>query len=276
METYLNEVVRYLAAQSWQIAVLTVAVAAATFALRRRSAHVRYLLWLIVVAKCLVPPLYVVPLRGAAASPAACTPTVSAEEELGPSTLHPHLSTRIHSASTESVPLAGPAVDGMSAVAVGMAGRSSGAGAGVYLAMNLLRAVRGHCWLRKTRKPLPADVQDRVDEPPGAYGVRRLPTIWIVEASASRSCGVCCAGASTSRPAFSRFESPEHRRDILAHELSHVLRFDAIVNALQVIAQALFWFHPLVWWANQRIRQEREKCCDEMVIARLDAQPKDY
>ena len=41
METYLNEMVRYLAAQSWQIAVLTGAVAVATFALRGRSAHVR-------------------------------------------------------------------------------------------------------------------------------------------------------------------------------------------------------------------------------------------
>jgi hypothetical protein len=43
--------------------VLTLTVAAATFALRHRSAHIRYLLWLIVVAKCLVPPLYAVPLR---------------------------------------------------------------------------------------------------------------------------------------------------------------------------------------------------------------------
>jgi len=41
MDTFPNEVVQYLAAQSWQIAVLTGAVAVATFALRGRSAHVR-------------------------------------------------------------------------------------------------------------------------------------------------------------------------------------------------------------------------------------------
>ena len=63
MDAFLSEAVRYLTAQSWQIAVLTLVVAAATFALRRRSAHVRYLLWLIVLAKCLVPPLHAVPLR---------------------------------------------------------------------------------------------------------------------------------------------------------------------------------------------------------------------
>ncbi len=43
METYLTEMARYLAGQSWQIAVLTLAVAVVTFVLRHRSAHVRYL-----------------------------------------------------------------------------------------------------------------------------------------------------------------------------------------------------------------------------------------
>ncbi len=62
MEQWLIRIADYLLAQSWQIAVLTIAVALATFALRNRSAHVRYLLWLIVLARALVPPLYSVPL----------------------------------------------------------------------------------------------------------------------------------------------------------------------------------------------------------------------
>ncbi|HUV66084.1 MAG TPA: ankyrin repeat domain-containing protein, partial [Sedimentisphaerales bacterium] len=66
------------------------------------------------------------------------------------------------------------------------------------------------------------------------------------------------------------------RRGILGHELSHILRFDAAVNLLQIAAQAVFWFHPFVWWANKRIRAEREKCCDEMTIAHLGAKVKDY
>gem|GEM_PF-4575655 len=48
------------------------------------------------------------------------------------------------------------------------------------------------------------------------------------------------------------------------------------MNILQVIGQAIFWFHPFVWWANKRIRAEREKCCDEMAIARLGAKAKEY
>ena len=62
MDTYANQVTGYLFAQSWQIALLAVVVGLISFALRNRSAHVRYLLWLIVLAKCLVPPMYFVPV----------------------------------------------------------------------------------------------------------------------------------------------------------------------------------------------------------------------
>jgi hypothetical protein len=62
MENYLTQITNYLLTQSWQIAVLVAVIAAATVALKNRSAHVHYLLWLIVLAKCLVPPLLTVPL----------------------------------------------------------------------------------------------------------------------------------------------------------------------------------------------------------------------
>ena len=58
MELWLIRRADYLLAQSWQIAVLTIAVALASLLLRNRSAHVRYLLWLIVLAKALVLQRY--------------------------------------------------------------------------------------------------------------------------------------------------------------------------------------------------------------------------
>ena len=48
--------------QSAQIAVLCVLVGAACFVLRKRTSHLRYLLWLLIVAKCLAPPLVTVSL----------------------------------------------------------------------------------------------------------------------------------------------------------------------------------------------------------------------
>ena len=62
MENYLSPITNYLLTQSWQIAALVAVIAAVTLVLKNRSAHVRYLLWLIVLAKCLVPPLVTVPL----------------------------------------------------------------------------------------------------------------------------------------------------------------------------------------------------------------------
>jgi hypothetical protein len=62
---------------------------------------------------------------------------------------------------------------------------------------------------------------------------------------------------------------PEDELDILlAHELAHVRRMDALVNGLQAAAQALLWWNPVVWWLNRRIREEREFCCDDLVLSR--------
>ncbi len=62
---------------------------------------------------------------------------------------------------------------------------------------------------------------------------------------------------------------------ILAHELCHVRRRDNLAVALHMVVEALFWFHPLVWWLEQRLVDERERACDEEVI-RLGSEPHVY
>ncbi len=61
--------------------------------------------------------------------------------------------------------------------------------------------------------------------------------------------------------------TPKERRYILLHELIHWKRGDLFVGWGQVIIQAVYWFHPLMWWAGARIRHERECACDEAVLA---------
>ena len=53
---------------------------------------------------------------------------------------------------------------------------------------------------------------------------------------------------------------------ILAHELSHILRHDHLLNVLQSVVETLFYFHPGVWWISAQIRTERESASDEMAI----------
>lgn len=63
---------------------------------------------------------------------------------------------------------------------------------------------------------------------------------------------------------------------ILAHELIHFRRGDTLVATLQVAAQIIWWFHPLVWWASRELTRERERCCDEEAVAGLKCDPGDY
>lgn len=54
---------------------------------------------------------------------------------------------------------------------------------------------------------------------------------------------------------------------ILLHELAHIGRHDYLVNAIQRALEALFFYHPAVWWISAVIRAEREKCCDDIAVA---------
>jgi beta-lactamase regulating signal transducer with metallopeptidase domain len=56
-------------------------------------------------------------------------------------------------------------------------------------------------------------------------------------------------------------------RTALAHEICHLRRRDNLSSALHMLVEALFWFHPLVWWIGRRLNVEREHACDEQVLA---------
>ncbi len=58
----------------------------------------------------------------------------------------------------------------------------------------------------------------------------------------------------------------EQLRPILLHELAHIRWGDYAVNILQRIAEAVFFFHPLVWLVNRRLRSLREEICDNWVV----------
>ena len=55
-------------------------------------------------------------------------------------------------------------------------------------------------------------------------------------------------------------------RSILAHESCHVRRRDNLTAAMHMAVEAIFWFHPAVWWLERRLIEERERACDEAVL----------
>jgi bla regulator protein blaR1 len=105
-----------------------------------------------------------------------------------------------------------------------------------------LRRLSDHGGLRKKIEIFlsPASLE------PGILGIARPALIWP-------------AGISE------RLEDA-HLEAILAHEIWHVRRHDNLAATLHMLAEAIFWFHPLVWWLGSRLVEERERACDEEVL----------
>jgi bla regulator protein blaR1 len=61
--------------------------------------------------------------------------------------------------------------------------------------------------------------------------------------------------------------SPAEAEAILAHELAHIRRYDYLVNLLQSLVEVVYFFHPGLWWLSDKIRAEREHCCDDLAMA---------
>jgi beta-lactamase regulating signal transducer with metallopeptidase domain len=76
-------------------------------------------------------------------------------------------------------------------------------------------------------------------------------------------------------PADARDWSAERREIVLLHELAHIARHDVPLQMLARLACAVYWFHPLAWWALRRMRVEREHACDDHVLRAGQAAP-DY
>jgi bla regulator protein blaR1 len=63
--------------------------------------------------------------------------------------------------------------------------------------------------------------------------------------------------------------SDDEMASVFEHELCHVRRRDNLLSALVRAAETVFWFHPFVWMLGRRLHDERERACDEGVVARM-------
>jgi len=62
---------------------------------------------------------------------------------------------------------------------------------------------------------------------------------------------------------------------VVAHELCHIRRRDNLTASVHMFVEAIFWFHPMVWWVGARMIEERERACDEAVLS-LGSEPREY
>ena len=70
--------------------------------------------------------------------------------------------------------------------------------------------------------------------------------------------------------------SDRQLRAVLLHEAIHLRRKDVWVNCAQALLQIAYWWHPLLWLANARIRRLREEAVDDAVMLALRSEAEDY
>ena len=69
--------------------------------------------------------------------------------------------------------------------------------------------------------------------------------------------------------------TPAQLNALIAHERCHVRCHDNLAAAVHMLVETIFWFHPLVWWIERRMIDERERACDEAVL-RAGNDPDEY
>ncbi len=265
----LDFIFNYVLDQAVQVSVLVILVACLTFVLRNRSAHVRYLLWLVVLAKCLVPPLVTVSIPQVTLPAVTATADMSFEDVTKTVVLFDGNRDHTDGVIPSSTPVS-PTGMNRSWSLVWLWG---------CVAFLLLALVKACCLtmrLRQQRKPLTPVQQQMAMQLACDLGRSRVPRFWQIDnLSQPFVWGFPCGAIYVPATLWER-HNEAHVRCSLAHELMHVMRWDALINALQIMTQAIFWFHPLIWWTNHRLRHERERCCDEAAIALLNTPSEVY
>lgn len=285
METAFNQITDFLLSQSIHLAVLFIGIAALVWLLNKRSAHLRYLLWLIVLIKCLIPPLLTVPVAvlpqpREIVSPAPL-PQTEAIEETTVTYLPPARPQPVYQyAETEPVDsVSEPAAANEPPAPLFTVQRAAILwifGSILYLAWVLIRAVRFQLRLRRQRIRPADSIKKEITELAGQFWPGLKVRSFLLEGIGQPFVWGLWRGTIYLPANFAHSTKDKQRHAILLHEMAHVARADAFVNLIQIIAQGLYWFHPLVWIANRMIRAEREKCCDETAIAKLKTTPKEY
>lgn len=253
----------------WQSSLLIGLVFALNGLLARKlRAAVRYALWFVVLAKLLLPPTLALPTGVAwwlAPAPARIKAPVThhyvATESVPP--------TETLGETIALLPKLPPRLDAAGWILLGAGGVSGG------LLLWLLFRWGQTARLARTGAPaeelaaLLPEVQ-RLARWRSPLRVRVIP-----EHMSPAVCGmfrpVILLPASLAQGLAS-----DQLRAVLLHEALHLRRRDIWANCLQALVQCGYWWHPLLWVANARMRREREEAVDDAVMAALDSEAESY
>ena len=256
---------------------------------RHFGAGLAYALWLLPVARLLLPPLpnqasLLGWIRQPATSPDPVTPdfTVHAVHGDGawlPSpTLAAETAPALPPGLTDAPEAAGLAMASSDLLALaGIAGLAVWLAGVVFLLGRSLRThVQFMAVVEREGLPVTGDLEALSLEVAREAGLKRMPRV----VTSLISSGPFVTGLL--RPAvvlpawFAEDYSRTEARAAIAHELTHVKRGDLWALQMSEIFVALMWFNPLAYIARQAFRTDQEAACDADVLRRGHASPHAY
>ena len=248
-----------LANHVWQSTVFAVAAAIVAIALRRQQARVRYGLWLTASLKFLVPFAPLIDAGGRLAWPASApaiarSVSAAAAQASEPFVIDAFPMTVASNPSTLLIPN-WPVV---ALIGIWLCGLIAVASARGRTWRRVRAVVRGSAPAATPDGPTAGDVEVRTADTliePAIVGLFR-PVLLLPAGIASH---------------LTRAQLDA----VIAHEVCHARRRDNLTAAIHMVVEALFWFHPLVWWIGARLVEERERACDEEVL-RVTGEPLVY
>jgi len=150
-------------------------------------------------------------------------------------------------------------------------------GSVVVFAFSMVRICRFSRLLAAKSEIAPQELHTSAAKMACRFGLSRIPTICTTSARISPMVWWTGGKVRIVIPTtlLDKMDAQQSQW-ILAHELAHVRRRDYLVRWLEWLACVVFWWNPVVWWAQRNLRATEEICCDDLVISCLSPKPKFY
>jgi len=270
----LESIASHLWAVSWQVSILIALIWILSLAGRKSSSNFRYWLWFIVLIRLCIPFGLTLPV-GIELNPSRLfethVPSIIEEQNVLEKSFPVRSAQTFQAKPDESVQdiISYSKATAISSVTVGETLVLSWI-TGILLIGTLVlwRVLKLHNRLKKCPVITRMDLSEllkklcikmNIKQPVGLYYLK-MDTINSPAVS-----GIVRPRIYLPKTIADTFSS-EELEPILLHELSHIKKFDAVFNWIQIAVQFFYFFHPLVWLVNRKIRHLREEVSDDMAL----------
>jgi beta-lactamase regulating signal transducer with metallopeptidase domain len=254
----------------WQSSLLIAIVFAFDFLTAKKiRASIRYALWMVVLVKLILPPALALPTSATwwlwRPSPVIETPlaqnyTVTVDETAPLANFVP-----------QTVPIALPPPKLNDTAWMMLISVTVGTGLLLWLAFR---------WLRIARKvhhvTTSVNFAEILEATRRLARLRRPMRLRLIDSTLSPAVYGLFRPVILLPLVLTEKLSRKQLRAVLLHEAIHLRRGDVWVNCAQTFLQIAYWWHPLLWFANARIRRVREEAVDDAVMVALNTDADAY